>query len=139
MNTQLDKVLNELKNLSSEVYPNIELPTDTVLASYEREIGFIFPEDYKKVLKEVSNIFYGTLELASITNNKEYYRELSFVLSDAREQGLPNNWLPICEDNGSYYCLVPSNEIRYWTADGYSDEIWLNLAEWIKQVWIEGN
>ena len=52
MNTQLDKVLNELKNLSSEVYPNIELPTDTVLASYEREIGFIFPEDYKKVLKE---------------------------------------------------------------------------------------
>ncbi len=47
MNTQLDKVLNELKNLSSEVYPNIELPTDTVLASYEREIGFIFPEDYK--------------------------------------------------------------------------------------------
>ena len=33
MNTQLDKVLNELKNLSSEVYPNIELPTDTVLAS----------------------------------------------------------------------------------------------------------
>ena len=110
-----------------------------VLASYEREIGFIFPEDYKKVLKEVSNIFYGTLELASITNNKEYYRELSIVLSDAREQGLPNNWLPICEDNGSYYCLVPSNEIRYWTADGYSDEIWLNLAEWIKQVWIEGN
>ena len=52
MNTQLDKVLNELKNLSSEVYPNIELPTDTVLASYEREIGFIFPEDYKKVLNE---------------------------------------------------------------------------------------
>ena len=86
MNTQLDKVLNELKNLSSEVYPNIELPTDTVLASYEREIGFIFPEDYKKVLKEVSNIFYGTLELASITNNKEYYRELSIVLSDARER-----------------------------------------------------
>ena len=49
MNTQLDKVLNELKNLSSEVYPNIELPTDTVLASYEREIGFIFPEDYAKL------------------------------------------------------------------------------------------
>ena len=42
------------------------------------------------------------LNLASITNNKEYYRELSIVLSDAREQGLPNNWLPICEDNGSY-------------------------------------
>ena len=139
MNSQLDKVINELKSLSSGDYLNIELPTDTLLACYEEDIGFIFPEDYKKVLKEVSNVFYGTIELASVTNNKEYYRELSLVLNDAREQGLPKNWLPICEDNSSYYCLLPTNEIRYWTTDGYSDEMWPNLADWIKQVWIEGN
>lgn len=55
-----------LSNLSSGDYLNIELPTDTLLASYENEIGFIFPEDYKKVLKEVSNVFYGTIELALV-------------------------------------------------------------------------
>jgi hypothetical protein len=48
MNTQLDKVLNELKNLSSEVYPNIELPTDTVLASYERKLVSFFQKIIKK-------------------------------------------------------------------------------------------
>jgi hypothetical protein len=56
-------------------------------------------------LKEISNIFYGTIELASLTDEKECYRGLSQILNDAREQGLPEDWLPICEDNGSYYCL----------------------------------
>ncbi|MBF6783881.1 SMI1/KNR4 family protein [Acinetobacter baumannii] len=38
-----------------------------------------------------------------------------------------------------YYCLSPNHKIRYWTADGYSDEQWEDLADWIKQVWIDGN
>ena len=90
-------------------------------------------------MKEISNIFYGTIELASLTDEDEYYRGLSQILNDAREQGLPENWLPICEDNGSYYCLSPNHKIRYWTADGYSDEQWEDLADWIKQVWMDGN
>ncbi|MCF9028452.1 SMI1/KNR4 family protein [Acinetobacter nectaris] len=135
----INSIINELKYLSGENRLNIELPNDALIAKYEKEIGFIFSEDYKKVLKEVSNIFYGTIELASVTKDKKYNMELSQVLHDAKEQGLPNHWLPICEDNGSYYCLLPNNEIRYWTNDGYSDETWLNLADWIKKVWIEGN
>lgn len=118
---------------------SIELPDDIFISAYERKIGFIFPKDYKKVLKEISNIFYGTIELASLTDEKECYRGLSQILNDAREQGLPEDWLPICEDNGSYYCLSPNHKIRYWTADGYSDEQWEDLADWIKQVWIDGN
>lgn len=139
MQNKIDDVIHELKEVSGNDRLNVELPDDILISSYETEIGFSFPEDYKKVLKEVGNIFYGTIELASITNNKKDYRELSQILSDAREQGLPENWLPICEDNGSYYCLIPSNEIRYWTTDGYSDDRWASLADWIKQVWIEGN
>lgn len=65
--------------------------------------------------------------------------ELSQVLHNAREQGLLNHWLPICEDNGNYYCLLRNDDIRYWMNDGYSDETWSNLADWIKKVWIEGN
>ncbi|WP_373687588.1 hypothetical protein [Acinetobacter sp. YH01010] len=25
---------------------------------------------------------------------------------------MPEDWLPICEDNGSYYCLSPNHKIR---------------------------
>ena len=139
MQNKLDNIIQELKELSGNSRLNIELPDDIFISAYERKIGFIFPKDYKKVLKEISNIFYGTIELASLTDEKEYYRGLSQILNDAREQGLPENWLPICEDNGSYYCLSPNHKIRYWTADGYSDEQWEDLADWIKQVWMDGN
>lgn len=139
MDNELDKVISELKYLSGGERLNIELPDDALIANYEIEIGFTFTEEYKKVLKEISNVFYGTIELAIITRDRQYYGELAQVLKDAKEQGLPGDWLPICEDNGSYYCLVPSGEIKYWTTDGFSDEKWLNIAHWIKAVWIDSN
>ncbi|WP_457787010.1 SMI1/KNR4 family protein [Acinetobacter baumannii] len=108
MQNKLDNIIQELKELSGNSRLNIELPDDIFISAYERKIGFIFPKDYKKVLKEISNIFYGTIELASLTDEKECYRGLSQILNDAREQGLPEDWLPICEDNGSYYCLSPN-------------------------------
>lgn len=40
------------------------------------------------------------------------------MLDEAREQGLPDDWLPICEYNGCYYCLTPNGTVRYWTLDG---------------------
>ena len=48
-------------------------------------------------------------------------------------------WLPICEDNGDYFCIVPGGQIRYWSPDGGTDESWPNLASWIKDVWIAGS
>ena len=74
-----------------------------------------------------------------MTYDKKYYGELSQALSDAREQGVPEAWLPICEDNGSYYCIDPKGITRFWTTDGNSNEQWDNIATWIKQVWIEEN
>lgn len=61
------------------------------------------------------------------------------MLNEAREQGLPEDWLPICEDNGSYYCLTPNDTVRYWTLDGYSNDTWEYLSDWVEQVWINEN
>ena len=45
--------------------------------------------------------------------------------------------LPICEDNGDYYCLNQAGEVVFWSHNGATAEKWRNLADWIKQVWIE--
>lgn len=136
---KLDEVIKQLKELSDGEIINAPLPDDALLDSYEKDIGFIFSMDYRKLLKEASNIFYGTIELLLVTKDKKYSSELSIVLNDAREQGLPKDWLPICEDNGSYYCLIPDGTVRYWTLDGYSHDSWKNLADWVEQVWIDSN
>lgn len=69
---------------------------------------------------------------------KEEYGELRFALKQARELGVPHDWLPICEDNGNYYCITPDGKIRYWDHNGATTEEWSNLAVWVKEVWAEG-
>jgi len=139
MKDELDSVIKKLINLSGDERTSLPLPDDSLILQYEKNTGFTFSSDYKKVLKKVGNIFYGTIELLSLTKDEPYYGELIAALSDARQQGLPDDWLPICEDNGSYYCITPEGMIRYWTTDGYSNDQWPNLASWINEVWIEGN
>ncbi|MCO7256541.1 SMI1/KNR4 family protein [Dickeya oryzae] len=139
MKNELDEVIKEIELLSNNERLNIALPDDGLIMQYEVELGVNFHEDYKKVLKEISNVFYGAIELLTLNRDKTYYRELSSAVKDTKAMGVPDNWLPICEDNGSYYCILPNGEIRYWTPDGYSDESWENIASWVKSVWIEGN
>lgn len=139
MNADLQTVIDELIEVSGDERNNLPLPDDDLITQYEKEVGFKFTSDYKDVIKSIGNVFYGTIDLLSLTKERKYYGELAQSLNDAREQGLPENWLPISEDNGSYYCIDPEGIIRYWTTDGYSNDHWPNLASWIKQVWIEGN
>ena len=137
--SKLDKTIEKLKIISHDKRMNIPLPNDDLLNEYEQKTGLIFSEDYRKVLKSISNVFYGTKELLSVTKNSEYYRELSVALNDARKMGIPKDWIPICEDNGDYFCLNSKGEIKYWSLDGCSDESWENLESWIEQVWISND
>lgn len=132
----LEDVINELKTVSLGQCNNVPLPDDEIISQYEKDIGFIFPSDYKKVVKEVGNVFYGTIELLSLSQDKKYYGELSETLMEARELGIPESWIPICEDNGNYYCIDSQGIIRFWSPDGKSDDIWPNIAVWIKEIWI---
>lgn len=139
MNSDLDLVINELKVVSGGERNSLPLPDDELISQYERNIGVTFLPEYKKVIKDAGNIYYGTIELLSITSDKKFYGELSNAINDAKKLGVPESWLPICEDNGSYYCLDSQGCVRYWTGDGKSEDSWPNLASWVKDVWIDGN
>jgi hypothetical protein len=54
------------------------------------------------------------------------------------EMDVPLTLLPICEDNGDYYCLNKKGEIEFWTSNGATDQKWQDLATWIKEIWIDG-
>ena len=70
--------------------------------------------------------------------NRDSPRELLSTVAGARKQGVPESWLPICEDNGNYYCLLEDGSVSYWSHDGPYDETWPSLANWIKYAWVEG-
>lgn len=137
MSDQLDMAIGKLKQLSNGKVTKVPLPDDYLMDSYEKELGVKFSDEHRRFLKEVSNIFYGTKDPLSVTERRAFRGELAAATAEARKLGVPHDWLPICEDNGDYYCITPSGEIRFWSLDGLTEESWPNLAAWIEQVWIE--
>ncbi len=139
MDEKLENAINELKSRRISLPVTQYLPDDIVIDNYENEIHLSFPDDYRFFLKSASDSLYNGKGALRLTPNKDHPRELRTALYEAREIGLPSDWLPICEDNSDYYCIAPDGKIRFWDHNGTSDESWPDLATWIKVVWLEGN
>ncbi|WP_233237922.1 SMI1/KNR4 family protein [Bordetella sp. LUAb4] len=137
MNIDINDALAELKSVRMTVMCTQQLPDDALIAAYEIELGLKFLDDYKVFLKKASDSIFNGKDALCLTANRDSPRELLSTVIEAREQGVPESWLPICEGNGNYYCLLEDGVVRYWAHDGYSDEAWPNLATWIKQAWID--
>lgn len=142
MAISMQEVIEEINLADDPEGRNQPLPDDDLIEKYEKATGFTFPEDYKVFLKTVSNAFVGYM--SPFTLNAQLlqdYGDLLVGINEGRKVGVPQDWLPICEDNGDYYCIVPDGRVRFWdhTSCGSSGESWPNLAAWIKDVWLEGN
>ncbi len=87
---------------------------------------------------QVGDIDYGLLEPLTVTE-KPFHTNLIRIAQLAwKVVGLPTQLLPICEDNGDFYCMNSAGEVIYWSHDGTTAEKWPNLANWIEEVWITG-
>jgi hypothetical protein len=135
---KIHDAVSELKSVRLRLPVKQVLPDDAVISDYEAELGVSFPEDYKFFVREASDSIYNGKDALQLTVDRDSPRELASAVVDAREQGMPESWIPICEDNGNYYCLLEDGSIRYWSHDGPSAETWPDLANWIKNVWIDG-
>lgn len=135
----IQDIIDEVNRLDDPSRRPLPLPNDTLIAKYESVIGFSFGDEYKLFLKNVSNAFVGYL--SPLTLNEEMggvYGELRSTIEQARGAGVPLDWLPICEDNGNYYCIAPDGRVHFWDHDGISAEMWPSLSVWAKEVWLGG-
>jgi len=122
----------------NELVPQpLRLPTDQEIADAEGQLRLTFSADYRRYLLEASDVVFGTLEPCLVTPGAGYL-DLVETCHTAWELGVPHDWLPICEDNGDYYCLAAAG-VRFWSHDGASEERWPDLATWIMEVWIGEN
>ena len=133
----IQSVIKQLKSLSIDTPRKPSLPDDLLVAAYEEKLDFIFPEDYKVFLMEASDVFVGYLSPLVLSSDDSLESELVNAVVEARSLGVPKSWLPICEDNGDYYCIDELGVIHFWSHDGEVDEKWQDLATWITDVWIE--
>jgi hypothetical protein len=133
----LDDAIQELRELNECVPKPMRLPTSDEVDAAQRELGVIFHPEYRKYLLEASDVVFGSKEPCTVIPHRGH-TDLAGVAQAAWDQmGLSRELLPICEDNGDYFCMTSSGEIVFWSHDGTTDERWPDLATWIKQVWIE--
>lgn len=136
---EISDAIKELRKLNESEPKHFRLPKKTEVAEAENRLGVKFSEDYRRFLLEASDVVYGTLEPAVVVPNSGYLNLIEVADSAWNEMEVPKNLLPICEDNGDYYCLNETGEVVFWSHDGLMNEKWDSLADWIKEVWIEGN
>lgn len=131
----LDEALGLLRSRRVRVPRPISLPAPEVVDAAERRLDVSFHPDYRRYLLEASDVTQGTLEPFVLTLPDSHIDLLARV-PEAWAAGVPRPLLPICEDNGDYYCLDSAGRVTYWSHDGTTSESWPNLATWILNLWI---
>jgi hypothetical protein len=134
---RLEDVIAELRRLNQPVPEPLRLPTQVEVEAAERRLKRKFPPDYRKYLLEASDVVFGTLEPAVVIQDAGYLELSELAESAWSEMEVPRDLLPICEDNGDYYCLNENGEVCFWSHNGVTDDKWPDLATWIKEVWID--
>ncbi len=134
----LSEVIVELRELNEPVPKPFRLPTEAEVSASEKRLNVKFHEDYRQFLLEASDVVVGTLEPAMVAADCGYLDLCEIAEYAWDEMELPLTLLPICEDNGDYFCLNKKGEVEFWSPDGATKDKWENLATWIKEIWIDG-
>ncbi|MCG9788500.1 SMI1/KNR4 family protein [Vibrio mediterranei] len=111
--------------------------TDAQLDEAQEILGFEFPDEYTEFIKSGYDPGDAPIEALDILDPPSY-ANIFETLKNAREYyDLPEELLPICEDNSDYYCLNLSGEVVFWSHNGVTGEKWANVADWRAQVTAE--
>jgi hypothetical protein len=132
----LTEVIAELRDLNEPVAKPFRLPTEAEVNAAEKRLNIKFHDDYRRFLLEASDVVYGSLEPAMVTPDCGILNLCEMAEYAWDELELPLTLLPICEDNGDYYCLNKSGAIEFFTPGEEPEKRWDNLADWIEEVWI---
>ena len=130
------KAIAQLRALNEPVPRPARLPSDDEIDQVESELSVPFHSDFRRYLREASDVTYGTREPVTLTL-PDSHTDLRTVARNAWRVGVPGDWIPVCEDNGDYFCVTPNGRITFWSHDGSSDESWPSLADWLIQEWIQ--
>lgn len=133
----LDEALSELRTKNESVPRPARLPTPNEVEETERILGIRFKPDFRRYLLEASDIVFGVLELVTITNRAAHTDLVRICKTAWDKVGVPQELLPICENNGDYFCMTENGEVVFWSHNGWAEEKWPNFATWIEKVWIE--
>jgi len=132
----VEEILDLLREYNEEVPVPLDLPDEDQLVQVEEELLLPIPRDMREYLLKASDVVFGSLEpvTAADPNSHTYLPEVAAV---AWSLGVPRYLTPLCEVNGAYYCVEPEGEVVFWKDGELTDDNWLTIWYWVREVWLE--
>ncbi|OLU21125.1 MULTISPECIES: SMI1/KNR4 family protein [Pseudomonas] len=134
----MEEVIEQLRELNEPVPVPLELPEEELLVEIEEQILINLPFELREFLLKVSDVVYGRLEPVTVTDPQSH-TYLPEVASVAWSLGVPRELVPICEDQGNYYCVEQDGTVLLWDGEeeDLTDESWDSVWHWVREVWLE--
>jgi hypothetical protein len=131
----MEDIIDLLHEKSELVPVPLELPDQDQLIAIEEALLLPIPREMRQFLLEASDVIYGRLEpvTAADPNSHTY---LADVTATAWSLGVPHYLMPLCEDNGDYYCVDQDGEVVLWRNGELTDETWQSVWDWVEDVWL---
>nr|WP_250810711.1 SMI1/KNR4 family protein [Neorhizobium tomejilense] len=136
--SKIEDVVQLLQAQADRYKTLIPLPDDDAIRYVEAKSGLVLPPDYKYLVQNAGNIALSK-DLLYLRDDEIGRGNLLVAIHSARQAGVAADWLPICHDNGDYYCLLPDGSVQLWSHDGMFEGRWLDLADWVVDSFIGGN
>jgi len=130
----MEDVIEQLRERNEPVPVPLELPDEDLLVEIEEQILIALPDDLRAFLLTVSDVVCGRHEPVTATDphSHTFLPEMAAV---AWSMGLPRKYLPICEQDGAYYCISQDGTVLLWD-ESISDETWDSIWEWAREIWL---
>ncbi|SDG45627.1 SMI1/KNR4 family protein [Phytopseudomonas seleniipraecipitans] len=134
----MEEVIEQLRELNEPVPVPLELPDEELLVEIEEQILINLPFELREFLLKVSDVVYGRLEPVTVTDPQSH-TYLPEVASVAWSLGVSRELVPICEDNGNYYCVEQDGTVLLWDGEeeDLTDDSWDSVWHWVREVWLE--
>ncbi|ACA85203.1 MULTISPECIES: SMI1/KNR4 family protein [Shewanella] len=129
-------IIEQLQEMSETVPIPLELPTFDQLVMAEEEILMPLPGELKQYLLYASDVIYGSLEPVTVSDPNSH-TFLPEVTAYAWSIGMPREYVAVCQQGNSFYCIDQEGQMLLWNEDGSESEYWESLWEWVEQVWMK--
>ncbi|MEL7546522.1 MAG: SMI1/KNR4 family protein [Pseudomonadota bacterium] len=131
----LNHALERLRALTEPVSNPGQRATLSDIESIQQKTARRFPSHLIHFLLETGDLSFGAIEPITVMDPTAH-THFTEVLVNFRAINGPETLIPICEDNGNFYCIQRDGTVVFWDHNGPVDESWPDMANWITDVWI---
>lgn len=131
----MEEVIEELRDCAETVPVPLELPDLDQIVEAEEEILIGLPFEFKMFELKVSDLVIGSLEPVTIADPSSH-TYLPEVTAQAWNDGLPREYIPLCQAGSSYYCVDEQGTVRLWQDEDMQEEEWETVWHWARDVWM---